>query len=224
MKSPAPVALLLAALAAAPSLAAVDLSIGARVDLGDDAELFLDISSRHFDLDPVRVHEASRLFPRPDDLAVALFIADRTGRSPQVVFEFRKGGTPWTEVGRRCGVPVDAWFVAVERDPGPPYGRAYGHWRKVRKHPGTRFALTDAEARDLVAVRMAHEYYGVPVVTAMSWRRDSGDVRKVMNREYRRRHVAENEGRHDGGREQGRGKDGERGGGKGAKHGRRSLD
>lgn len=236
MKSPRSLAAIVLSLAASlpaasvPAAAAVELSVGAHVDLGNDADLFLDISSRHFDLDPRRVHDASRLFPRPDDLAVALFIAGRSGTSVDAVFRYRSGGTPWYDVGRRCGVPIDAWFVPVDHDPGPPYGKAYGHWRKHRKNPNTRFTLSDVEARDLVAVRMAHEFYRVPVSTAMSWRSDGRDVRTLMNREYRRRHAEGRASNPGGGAERGGGKDKDkdkdkdRDDGRGAKHGRRSLD
>ena len=55
--------------------------------------------------------------------------------------------------------------------------------------------LNDRQVRDLVSVRMAHEYYGVSPEVAMNWRRGGCDVRTMMTREYRTRH--HEDARHD---------------------------
>jgi hypothetical protein len=48
--------------------------------------------------------------------------------------------------------------------------------------------FSDREARDLVAVRMAHEYYGVTPEVAMNWRSNGANVKTIMTREYHTRH------------------------------------
>ena len=48
--------------------------------------------------------------------------------------------------------------------------------------------LSDLDARNLVAVRMVHEYYGVSVETAMQWRSSGSDLRVLMTNEYQKRH------------------------------------
>jgi hypothetical protein len=57
--------------------------------------------------------------------------------------------------------------------------------------------FSDREARDLVAVRMAHEYYGVTPAVAMNWRSRGANVRTIMTREYRTRHREDGRGDHD---------------------------
>ena len=97
------------------------------------------------------------------------------------------GGTTWWDVGARCGLGMDAWFVPVSRTPGPPYGKAYGYWK--RRGGGVRAAaLTYVDARNLVAVRMIHEYYGIPVDVAMDLRASGRDIRTLVNGEYQKRH------------------------------------
>ena len=86
------------------------------------------------------------------------------------------------------GVPVGAWFVPVQGDPGPPYGKAYGHWKKHKRNPKAAVVLVDADIRNLVAVRVIHEYYGVPVKAAMEWRASGRDLRNLVSDEYHRRH------------------------------------
>jgi hypothetical protein len=177
------------ALAAGPARAALDVSFGASVPVGDDANLFFSISSRYFDRD-VRVIEdwGRRYYPNPDDLSVALFLDRYCGKGPEFYFGLRREGLGWFEISNRCRVSPDVYFVPVARDPGPPYGKAYGYWKKHKQDPRQTMVLKDADVRNLVAVRMAHEYYGVPVETAMQWRSSGKDVRTVMTGEYKKRH------------------------------------
>ena len=168
--------------------AGVDVSFGVNAPIGDDGNLFFSISSRYFDREPRVVNDWGRRFSNPDDLAVFLYLSSRTRIAPEAIFSYRRNGLSWYDIGVRIGVPVDVWYVPVERDPGPPYGRAYGYWRKHQRDPHYVVRLSDRDVRDLVCVRMAHEYYGVSPEVAMDWRRDGRDVRSIMTREYRTRH------------------------------------
>lgn len=169
--------------------AGMDMRFSADVPVGDDGSLFLSISSRYFDRDRRQVEDWSRrYYPDPDDLAVALFLSRHCGRGPEFAFNLRKQGLGWFEISNRCEVPVDVYFLEIDHDPGPPYGKAYGHWKK-RRHDGRHVVvLDDDDIRNLVAARMAHEYYGVPVAVAMQWRASGQDIRRVMTGEYRNRH------------------------------------
>jgi hypothetical protein len=177
-----------ALLSAPASRAGVDISFGGDVPLSDDARLFFSISTQYFDRDARMVDDWGHRFPDPDDLAVFLHVCSRTRLSPDVVYAYRRQGMSWYDVGARAGLPDDGWYVPVTRDPGPPYGKAYGYWKKHERDPKYAVRLSDRQVRDLVAVRMAHEYYGVPAEVAMDWRRGGADVRSIMTREYRTRH------------------------------------
>ncbi len=191
-------ALVLLGAALAPSAyAGVDVDLGASFPVGDNGRLFFNISSRYFDFQPAVVEHWGVRYTNPDDRAVSLFIAKESGRSPDVIFALRRQGLSWWDVGLRTGVPVDAWFVPLPHDPGPPYGKAYGHWRKHRENPHYMVVLPDADCRNLVAARMAHDYYGVPMDEAMRWRASGRNVRDIMVREYDSRH-----GRGGGGHQQ----------------------
>lgn len=182
------VACFVLALLAAPAGAGIDVDFGAAVSIGDDTDLYFAISSRYFDRDRPSVESWWTHCHHPDDLAVALFISKRSGRSPDFVFSLRKRGLSWWEISARVGLPAGVWFVPVTRDPGPPYGKAYGHWKKQKRNPEAVFTLTDGDIRNLVAVRMVHEYYGVPVEVAMEWRASGRDLRALVSAEYKERH------------------------------------
>ncbi len=178
----------IASIGAMPVQAGVDIDFGASVRVGDNTDLFFNISSRYFNRDRNVVDSWGPRFTNPDDLAVFFFLAQQSGRSPDVIFALRRQGLTWWQVGARVGVPMDVWFVPVGVDPGPPYGKAYGHWKKNKKHASSRPRLSDADARNLVAVRVIHEYYGVPSDVAMQLRASGRPVNKIVVEEYQRRH------------------------------------
>jgi len=179
--------LLLAPSLVTPSQAGFDVDFGAAVRLGNDTDLYVAISSRYFDQDRTVVERWGTRYTDPDHLAVSLFISRHSGASLDTIFDLRRKGHSWWEISVRLGVPVDVWFVPVKRDPGPPYGKAYGHWKKHHKNPKA-VTLTDADVSNLVAVRMLHEYYSVSVEVAMEWRSSGRPLSALMSDEYEKRH------------------------------------
>jgi hypothetical protein len=167
----------------------LDVDFGAEFHLGDDREMYFALAGHYYGRGGDEIRRVDRRLGHPDDVAVAFFLARRCEAGIDVVLDLRRQGLDWWQIGIRLGVSPDVWFVPVEREPGPPYGRAYGHWRN-RKHGGhgERWRLSDEDTRNLVAVRILHEYYGVDVETAMRWRSDGTDLSTLMAREYRERH------------------------------------
>jgi hypothetical protein len=187
-------------IAAPAARAGADISFGVHAPLGDDGNLFFSISSRYFDREPQVVNDWGRRFSNPDDLAVFLHVCAQSRLAPEVVYRYRRSGLSWYDVGVRAGLPAEVWYVPVERAPGPPYGNAYGYRRNHERDPRRTARLNDRQVRDLVSVRMAHEYYGVSPEVARNWRRGGCDVRTMMTREYRSRHrdgARHDDDRHD---------------------------
>ena len=180
--------LILATTHATTAYAGLDVSFGAAVQLGDDTEVYFAVSSRYYDQDERNIRKWHHQCQDSDDLAVALFLSRHGHESPDHVFTRRSKGLSWWEIGLRLGVPAEAWFVPVKRDPGPPYGKAYGHWKKNGKKSSAKMNLSDTDAQNLVAVRMLHEYYGVSVEVAMEWRSSGRDLKDITAGEYRNRH------------------------------------
>jgi hypothetical protein len=179
--------LLAVALLAPQAQAGADVQFGASVNVNDNTSLFFGVSSRYFGREPRVVEDWGRRVPDPDELSVLLFLSNRSGRSPDAVFALRRGGLSWWDVSLRLGVPADVWFVPVARHPGPPYGRAYGHWKKHGRN-GRAYRIDDRTARDLVAVRVIHDYYGIPADRAMDMRRRGHRIDSLVCNEYRTRH------------------------------------
>lgn len=180
--------LLATSLAPLPARAGLDIAFDAAVQIDDDTDVYLAVSTRYFDCNRKDVYRWNRQCDNPDDLAVALFISRHSGKEPDAVFAMHKGGLAWWDVSMRLGVKPEVWFVPVKRDPGPPYGKAYGHWKKHGHHQPAEMRITDEDLRNLVAVRLLHEYYGVSVEVAMEWRSSGRGLREITAGEYRKRH------------------------------------
>jgi hypothetical protein len=200
--------LFLAGFVLAPAArAGLDIDFGASVRLDDRTDIYLAVSSRYFDEDEPFVRRQGMRYRNPDDLAVALFIARHSGRSADAVWDLRRKGLDWWEISVRLGIPTDRWFVETRRNPGPPYGKAYGYWKKHRKNPSRTVVLSDDDCRNLVAVRLVHDYFGVSVEAAMEWRSSGQDLRYIVADEYRRRHgKAQAQAKNNGGKGKGKSK------------------
>jgi hypothetical protein len=132
------------------------------------------------------------------DLPVVLFLARSSGRSVDFIVSLRERGASWNVIFDRCGVAYDVLFVDIERDPGPPYGKAWGQWRKNPK----RCRLSDQEIAGLVQVQTAHR---VTRASAFEIARVGGRGETISV------YGAEKKGRPHAKRERGRKGDGKRG-------------
>jgi hypothetical protein len=157
--------ILAAVLVAGASLgAAVPASAGSRFDflfdptrVIDDHQYFLNRVVGDFGvprpvLEPVLPH-MKNLEP---DLPVALFLSHASGQPLHVIVNLRVGGLPWCDVFQRVHVQPDVIFVGIDRDPGSPYGKAWGHWKKHGR--GSRFS--DSDISGLVGLQVGHRLVG----------------------------------------------------------------
>lgn len=88
------------------------------------------------------------------DLPVVLFLARESGRSVDFIVGLRAGGMAWAAVFDRCRVAPDVLFVGIPRDPGPPYGKAWGYW----KNQAGESKLSDDDIAGLVHVQLASRW------------------------------------------------------------------
>lgn len=124
----------------------------------NDDQFFLNVAVEHYgygraELEPV----LPRIRSVELDLPVVLFVAQESRRPVAEVVTLRERGLPWNDVFVRFGVPCDRLFAGVDRDPGPPYGKAWGYWKK---HPrNSRFG--DDDIRSLVVLQLGGRITGI---------------------------------------------------------------
>jgi hypothetical protein len=95
-----------------------------------------------------------------EELPVVFFIAQRAHVPPARIVDMRLRGSSWWDISVRYGLNADVYYVPVAVRTGPPYGRAYGHYKKPRNEWRT-LVLTDADIVNLVELRFMSEHYHV---------------------------------------------------------------
>lgn len=159
-----------------------DVTVG--LDLGDDTRLFLNVTNEHYG-PPER--EATALVRRckhpRDEFPVVLFLAHAAAVPADHVLDLRLRGLSWADVMFRLRVGPDVLFARLDRDPGPPYGKAWGHYKRHRK--GARIALSDRDIIGLAKLQIMASHYGVDPHVIISERKRGVSFEKYAAAKHR---------------------------------------
>jgi hypothetical protein len=168
--------------------AAIDVDWFGGITLSDGDRTYLNISAAHFGSErDETVRTARRLHDPERDLPVLLFLAAESGRPLSFILDLRLGGLSWWEIRARLGVPAERVIVVLPRDPGPPYGKAHGYYKKHPKGQKAEVVLSDAEFADWVGVRVLSQSYGVEPMVVLEARRAGLEIADVALREEKRK-------------------------------------
>jgi len=178
------------------SWAAVSFDVSVGLPIGDDARLFLNITNEYYAPPPQVATVVVRRCPHPeDDYPVILFLARASGRSPGEILDLRLRGDSWSVVMHRLRVVPSVLFAGIDRDPGPPYGRAWGHYKNHRRR---KFEIRDRDFVDLIKLQVASKYYRVSPSMVVAERRRGRTVEQFAADRHRSQEHARNEDRKDG--------------------------
>lgn len=141
----------------------------AQVDLGlavSDGRLrsFYVAVGEHYRVAPSAVVDLRTRYRLADeDLPVVYFLAARAHVGPQAVIDLRLAKRSWFDIAVHFRLSPEIFFVPVRAErPGPPYGNAYGYYRKRGRAGDWRgLVLTDREVVGLVNLRFLSEYHGL---------------------------------------------------------------
>jgi hypothetical protein len=155
-----PVAVLLAALvlalvpASGTAFAASRASFNFLFDMDrvtNDSQMFLHLTvARYGPERPALEPLLPRLRNLEEDLPVALYLAHRSYTPLADIVALRARGFSWSVIFTKAEVPVAVLFRGIKENPGPPYGKAWGYWRKNPKS----VRLSDAEITGLVQIQI----------------------------------------------------------------------
>ena len=163
------------ALKSAIAAAVLAFSLGGLAASAGQVDLGISISDGRLKSYYIAVGDHYRIAPRvvvdlrtrykllDEELPVVFFLAARAQVSPQAVINLRLGKRSWLDIALHFGLSPEIFFVHVGQERiGPPYGNAYGYYRKFgRAGDWRRLSLLDREVVDLVNLRFASEYYGI---------------------------------------------------------------
>ncbi|MFQ5669021.1 MAG: hypothetical protein ACE5HD_00720 [Acidobacteriota bacterium] len=214
MRRAVPLALITCFAVLAPARA-VEVDWFANLHLSPGDRTYLNLSVAHFGAHRDEVEEASHHLHHPErDLPVLLFLASESGRPLSFILDLRLAGASWWEIRARLGVHPDRILVPLSHDPGPPYGKAYGYYRKHPGHRRSAIVVNDSEFADWVGVRILSKAYGVEPSVVLEARRSgtSFGVFATRREKARRKHHDRKDAHHPDtpshhGKPKGRGRD-----------------
>jgi hypothetical protein len=97
---------------------------------------------------------------RDEELPVVFFMAQHARVAPAVIVDLRLRGMSWWSISTRYHIGPEVYYVPVAVTPGPPYGKAYGHYKKSRNQWNT-IVLADDDVVNMVHLRFLSDYYHV---------------------------------------------------------------
>jgi len=136
-----------------------DVSVGLSADNDGIKSFYLSIGEQY------RVPEKEVIIVRerniPDDeLPVVFFIARQATIEPSVIVKLRLEGKSWIDITAHFGLSPAIYYVAFQKDPGPPYGKAWGYYKKHKKDEWKTIKLADADIVNFVNIKFMSERYG----------------------------------------------------------------
>jgi hypothetical protein len=96
-----------------------------------------------------------------EELPVVFFLARHASVEPAAVVKLRLGGMSWMDITIHFSLSPSIFYIDFDRDPGPPYGKAWGHFRKHEKARWGEIRLPDADIVNIVNLKFVSEKYGL---------------------------------------------------------------
>jgi hypothetical protein len=110
-------------------------------------------------------HEVTILgdWPLPaDEIPVVLFLARRSGVSPEAVVALRESGQPWADLTRRYRITPAALHIPIGDDaPAGMLAGAYDQYRSLPLAQWDAVQLSDSEIIGLVNIRVLSQTLGL---------------------------------------------------------------
>jgi len=112
----------------------------------------------------------------PDhEIPVVLFLAERARVAPATIVDMRLSGKKWMGIVVHFGLSPEVFYVPVAIQPGPPYGKAYGHYKKKKRDQWRSIVLDDDDIVNLVNLRFLSDYHHRPAEEVIRLRGSGAD-------------------------------------------------
>jgi hypothetical protein len=149
-----------------------DVNVGVSVSDGRLQGFYLAVGEHYGVPVPhvVEVHEHRGC--SDEELPVVFFLAARAHVAPAAIIDLRIRKMSWFDIAFHYHLRPEIFFVPVSVEHiGPPYGHAYGYYRKYGPAGDwKKVTLTDREVVDLVNLRFMSEHYRMAPETVMAMR------------------------------------------------------
>ena len=139
--------------------------------------------------EPTIVHLLERGLPEPELPALGL-IAQQAHVPVARVADLRLSGLPLVDVARRVGTGPEIFYVPYAVDPGPPYGKAWGYYKKTPRAQWRTIRLSDADVIHSSNVLLVNRYHSVPVARIIELRRGGRSFTAIHHDLWTEKHPA----------------------------------
>ncbi len=155
-------------------LARAQVTAGVKIDQDGLKGFYLAVGD-HFKVAAEKVETVREERIADDELPVVFFLAARAGVSPDVIIKLRHSGKSWMEITTDFGLNAGIFYVPVTSDPGPPYGKAYGHFRNRERSDWGHIWLSDDDVVNFVNLRFISEHYDYSPDEVIKMRQNGDD-------------------------------------------------
>jgi hypothetical protein len=123
-----------------------------------------------------------------DDLPVVFFISKHAHVAPEVIIKLRVvDGWAWSRICAYYRIPPTVFYIPVARY-GPPYGRAYGHYKRYpHERDWGRIRLNDADIVNQVNLIFISKYYNYSPERVIKMREQGSSFGNIERKVYRER-------------------------------------
>ena len=92
-------------------------------------------------------------------MPVVFFIAAQAKVEPEIIVDLELVAAGRYDISVRYGVYPDVYYVPLEIDPGPPYGKAYGYYKNKPRKEWRAIRLSDNDIVNLVNLHFISKHY-----------------------------------------------------------------
>jgi hypothetical protein len=153
-----PVACLLLVLTFANSRAA-DVSFGLSADQDGLKSFYLSVGE-HYNAPEAEIMVVRKHNIPDDEMSVVFFISRHGDVDAGLVVKLRSEGKSWFEISAHFGLSPEVYYVHFDKDPGPPYGKAWGYYKNKKRKDWHKIHLSDADVVNFVNIKFMSERYG----------------------------------------------------------------
>jgi len=118
-----------------------------------------------------------------EEMPVVFFIAEKAHVRPATIIDLRLRGKDWMDISLHFGLSPEIFYVPVNEANviGPPYGKAYGYYKKKPRKEWKKIVLTDDDVINLVNLRFISEHYGYAPEEVIKLRKGGKNFIKINN-------------------------------------------
>jgi hypothetical protein len=186
-----------------------EISAGISID-NDGIKGFYLAIGEHYQVPEKQIVAVKEKSIPDDEMAVVFYLARRADVDPGVIIKMRLGGKSWMDITFHYGLTAEIFYVPVTTDPGPPYGKAYGHFKKKKQNQWGSISLNDTEIVNFVNLKFISDYYQCPADDVIKMRQNGKNFvdinTEVKKNKQKKKDQSAKRADQDSGKKKGKGK------------------